>query len=297
MKRMNRGFNYRGTVQKADEGRALVQYLAARYGHATEADWRRRIEEGRVLLDGRIPPDGAMVSAGQLVEWRRPPWEEPEAPLAFEVLFEDAAVLAVAKPSGLPTLPGGGFLEHTLLHQVRLRFPDASPLHRLGRGTTGIVLFSRTPEAHRFLTQAWMEHRVGKTYRALVQGSPKEDRFTVDAPIGLAPHSMLGRAHAAVPDGKPSRSDVRVLRRGADASLVEVDIQTGRPHQIRIHMAACGHPLVGDPLYAAGGGFIGGGSALPGELGYLLHAMRLSFPHPATGERVELLCPPPEALS
>ena len=110
------------------------------------------------------------------------------------------------------------------------------------------------------------------------------------------PHPALGSVHAASPAGKPSLSSVEVLEYREGASLVEVTIATGRPHQIRIHMAACGHPLVGDPLYAAGGGFRGAGAALPGDTGYLLHALRLALPHPITGAPFEVDCIPPGAL-
>jgi 23S rRNA pseudouridine1911/1915/1917 synthase len=107
-------------------------------------------------------------------------------------------------------------------------------------------------------------------------------------------HPALGMVHAAHPGGKPSLSRVRVLERRGEESLVEVTIETGRPHQIRIHMAACGHPLVGDPLYAPGGGFLG--DALPGDVGYHLHALRLALPHPRTGAPLEVTCPPPALL-
>jgi len=205
-------------------------------------------------------------------------------------------LLAVAKPSGLPTLPGGGFLEHTLLARVRLRAASASPVHRLGRGTSGVVLFAKTLPAARSIEAAWRERRVVKVYRDLVEGSPPRDAFAVEAAIGPLPHPRLGKVHAADAQGKPSRSEARVLERREGASLVEVRIETGRPHQIRIHMAAAGHPLAGDPLYAAGGGFREGGEALPGDTGYLLHAMRLSLAHPVTGKPFEAECRPPREL-
>jgi len=211
-------------------------------------------------------------------------------PLGFEVLHEDADLLAVAKPSGLPTLPGGGFLEHTLLHQVRLRFPEASPVHRLGRATSGIVVFARNPQAGETLSRALRDHHLIKLYRALVTGLPEQDRFDLAVPIGPLPHPLLGTLHGPSPTGKRALSHVQVLERRQHNSLVEVRIETGRPHQIRIHMAACGHPLVGDPLYGPGGTFLP--DAVPGDGGYLLHAMRLSLPELG----LDLVCPPPEAL-
>ncbi len=293
---MNKGFEYREVIDGRGEGRALLDYLCSRYRHTEAEQWRERIDEGRVLLGGVPVRMDHVLRRGQVLSWVRPPWDEPEAPLVYAILFQDDALLVVAKPSGLPTLPGGGFLENTLIALVRRRCPEASPVHRLGRGTSGLVLFARTAEVGRALSHAWREKRVTKTYRALVSGHPASDAFLVEAPIGPVPHPGLGSVHASNALGKASRSWVRVIERRSGACLVEVDIETGRPHQIRIHMAACGHPLVGDPLYAAGGGLLGHGTALPGDGGYLLHAYRLGLPHPVTGECLRVECRPPRAL-
>lgn len=296
---LNRGFTYTETIGGGGgrgEGGSILEHLSRRYAHTPEPVWRERIEGGLVLVDGRKAHPQEVLRDGQTVTWTRPPWEEPEAPLFYAVLYEDRELLAVAKPSGLPTLPGAGYLENTLLSLVRRRTPGASPVHRLGRGTSGVVLFARTPAAMRAITEAWREHRVAKIYRALVEGAPEPDEFVVETPIGPVPHAALGVVHAAMPEGKPARSFVRVIERREGSALVEVRIETGRPHQIRIHMAACGHPLVGDPLYVAGGGIREGETALPGDTGYLLHAMRLALPHPRTGEPFEVECNPPVAL-
>lgn len=289
---MNDGFRYAESVGVPDAGRSLLSHLTARYAHSTGAEWAARIAGGLVIVDGRACAPETLLRSGQTVAWNRPPWEEPAAPLGFAVLHEDAAVLAVSKPAGLPTLPGAGFLEHTLLHQVRRRFPSAAPVHRLGRWTSGVVLFALGRDAARSLERAWRERRVLKVYRAVVDGRPALDSFAVEVPIGPVPHPGLGTVHAASPSGRPARSAVSVLERRGRTSLVEVRIETGRPHQIRIHMAACGHPLAGDPLYAAGGGARPG--AVPGDGGYLLHALRLGLPHPATGNPFEAACPLPE---
>ena len=230
------------------------------------------------------------------MSWQRPPWQEEAAPLHFSLLHEDAALVAVSKPSGLPTLPGGGFLTHTLLHLVRADFPGVSPLHRLGRGTSGAVLFARTPEAASKLARDWREQHIGKFYLALAQGLAEHDRYDIGAAIGPVPHPLLGEVYAANPHGKASRSLATVLERREDATLFEVDIRTGRPHQIRIHLASIGHPLVGDPLYAPGGLPLAHRPGLPGDGGYWLHAHRLTFRHPLSGEAVELTAPPPAML-
>lgn len=295
---MNKGYTFTEIVDSRGEGWDLQAHLALRYGHSSRDQWRERIEGGLVLVDGARAEPGLILRRGQRVTWTRPPWLEPEVPRVFAVLYEDESLLAVAKPSGLPTMPGGGYLENTLLSLVRRRTPRASPAHRLGRGTSGLVLFTLDPRAASTVAEAWRARRVVKTYRALVEGCPFEDTFPVEDPIDLQPHPLLGAVYAAHPGGKAARSFVRVLQRREGESLVEVEIETGRPHQIRIHMAACGHPLVGDPLYAPGGGLkeAAFASALPGDLGYLLHAWRLALPHPATGSFLEVECRPPGPL-
>ncbi len=291
---LNGGYAYREVVTRSFAGRTVLARLLE-YQHTDEATWRQRLAEGRVTLDGRPAGPADVLQVGQELTWVRPPWEEPEAPCATAVLFEDEHLVAVAKPSGLPTLPGGGFLEHTLLHLVRRRHPEASPLHRLGRGTSGVVLFARTEPARQILARAWRDHEMTKVYRALAQGHPEAEAFDIEVPIGPVPHPRLGSLHAATPAGRPSHSSVRMVeRRGDGTSLLEVTIRTGRPHQIRIHLAAAGFPLVGDPLYLPGGG--AGADALPGDLGYHLHALRLEGTHPLDGVPFRISCPAPPLL-
>jgi 23S rRNA pseudouridine1911/1915/1917 synthase len=236
----------------------------------------------------------AVLRAGARLVWQRPPWIEPDVPLAFAVLHEDADLLVVAKPGGLPTVPAGGFLEHTLLALVRRRWPRAVPVHRLGRGTSGLVAFALTDPARARLAASWRDGTVVKSYRALVEGEVTRDAFTVDAAIGPLPHARLGTVHAASADGRSAVSHVSVVERRHDTTLVDVRIETGRPHQIRIHLAWAGHPLAGDPLYGPGG--VPRAAALPGDGGYRLHAHRLDLPHPATARRLQIWCSPPPPL-
>jgi len=292
---LNRGWTYREVMGGDAAGRTVLEYLTVRYAHSSREEWAARIAEGRVQVDGRCARSEMELRRAQLLVWHRPPWLEPAVPRSFAVLYRDAEVMAIAKPSGLPTMPGAGFLESTLLHLVRREDPEAVPVHRLGRGTSGIVLFALSVGARSRLTEAFRARQVRKVYRGLVQGSPSQDRFSVDVPIGPVPHPYLGTVHAASRDGMLAHSEVRVLERGPGGSLVEVRITTGRPHQIRIHMAAVGHPLVGDSLYGAGGLPLEG-TAVPGNVGYLLHAQQLAFPHPATGNRLEVFCACPTPL-
>jgi len=294
--RRNAGYEYREQIDRRGSGRTLLQHLAGRYRHSSESLWRTRIASGEVRLDGRTVPPETRLRCGQWLTRRRPPWLEPDVPLGFAVLFEDEHLLAVAKPRGLPTLPGGGFLLNTLLARVRERYPEAAPVHRLGRGTSGLVLFARTAEARGALCRAWRDGRVRKLYRGLAGGRPARERFDVAHPIGPVPHPVLGTLHAASPGGKPALSTVRVIEQREGHCLVQVQIQTGRPHQIRIHLAAAGHPLVGDELYGPGGRPAAGTQRRPGELGYRLHALRLELPHPTAARALHLECPAPALL-
>jgi 23S rRNA pseudouridine1911/1915/1917 synthase len=296
---LNAGYSYHSQVQRG--GVSLLAYLTGTFRHSATEVWAQRLAAGEIEVGGVRATGDEALRPGQEVVWHRPPWQEPDAPLEFGVLFADASLLAVTKPSGLPTLPGGGFYEHTLLHQVRRHFPGASPLHRLGRGTSGLVLFARGETAGAALSAAWREREVTKTYLALVAGLPTWDTLEITAPIGPVAHPRLGEVYAASPAGKPSHSAARVLERrpqalGVGETLVAVDIHTGRPHQIRIHVAWAGFPLRGDPLYAPGGGPLPELPGLPGDGGYLLHAWRLGFRHPGTGQRLTLEAPPPPQL-
>jgi 23S rRNA pseudouridine1911/1915/1917 synthase len=292
----NGGFEYRERLSQAAAGLCLLDYLSSRYSHSRRAEWDARIQSGLVLIDDAPASAATRLCPGQMLTWRRPPWDEPAAPLEFSVLHEDDDLLAVAKPAGLPTLPGANFLEKTLLHQVRLGRPGATPVHRLGRWTSGVVLFARTSRAREELARQLSAREIGKRYRALAQGSPAWNDRKIDDPIGPVPHRWLGTVHAASPAGRPSSSRVSVLERRAAAFLCDVRIATGRPHQIRIHLAAVGHPLVGDPLYVAGGVPRADACAVPGDGGYALHAAEVTLRHPATGAGLTIACEPPTDL-
>ena len=297
MPALNHGFEYRRRLGSEAVGLSVVEYLTRRYPRFSRDEWLERIKSGRILLDGIPSNRDAILRSGQLLSWLRPPWEEPEVPQCFAILFQDADLLAVAKPRGLPAIPGGGrFLEHTLLSLVRRHFPGASPLHRLGRGTSGIILFARTPEASSKMLLAWRRGAILKVYRALAAGCPVEDEFEVDTRIGPVSHPILKTIYAASAAGKPAHSQVRVLEWRDTAALLEVRITTGRPHQIRIHLAAAGYPLVGDPLYLVVGVPANDSHALPGDSGYFLHSAMLGFSHPATGKWTEISCAPPPIL-
>jgi 23S rRNA pseudouridine1911/1915/1917 synthase len=292
----NDGFVYSERLGPEAEDEPLLSYLCRRHRHSRGSDWSIRIASGKVLLDGKAAAADVALRRGQQLTWTRPPWEEPAAPLEFAVLHEDADLLAVEKPAGLPTLPGANFLQSTLLHQVRRYAPEAAAVHRLGRWTSGLVLFARNREARIELARQLRAREIDKRYRALASGDPGWTTIEVDRPIGPVPHRLLGSVHAASADGRPASSRIDVIERRPGAFLCDVRIATGRPHQIRIHLAATGHPLVGDPLYPVGGVPEVATDAVPGDPGYLLHAAEARLRHPRTGHPLVLTCAPPPEL-
>ena len=312
---MNQGWVYTDRITLAEAGLSVLDFYSNRYRKFSRVIWRDRITDGQIRQDGIALASDDRLSAGDRLDYHRPPWEEPEAPLEFEVLYEDGDLMAIAKPSGLPVLPGGGFLTHTLLHQLRRRYPENTPVpvHRLGRGTSGVMVLGRSPLARSTLSRQLRDatatahdpqapHPIRKTYRALIGASDLPDAFTLTTPIGKVDHPALGYVYAASPIGLPAYSEGRVIHRTADSTLVEITIRTGRPHQIRIHLAAAGFPLIGDLLYAIGGLPLpialseDGKIPVPGDIGYHLHAYRLELLHPRTQEPLEIVCSAPAAL-
>jgi 23S rRNA pseudouridine1911/1915/1917 synthase len=299
---LNRGYAYTTIIGSKDHGRSLLSHLAGLYPHSTPAAWQQNLNNGEVTVDGIAANGSESLTSGQTLVWARPPWVEPDAPRHLELLLDDPHLLAVNKPGGLPTLPGGGFLENTLLRLVQRQFPSANPVHRLGRGTSGVVLFAKTPQAAAKLTASWNSSRVQKIYRALAQGLAQHEAYEILTPIGLVPHPLIGSVWAANPGGKPSKSLAKVISRSTSGArpgttTFEVSLHSGRPHQIRIHLASIGHPLAGDPLYGPTGQPLEELPGLPGDGGYLLHAQSLRFEHPITGEQIHLQAALPSGFS
>jgi 23S rRNA pseudouridine1911/1915/1917 synthase len=284
----NNGWIYRTRVAADAAGASVLAFHVARYRHSDEDAWRAAIDGGRVLVNGRRVPPEQPLAAGDELEFHRPPWREPDAPESFAVAFENEHVLVVVKPANLQVLPAGPFSARTLLSLVRSsdgERSEAAPVHRLGRGTSGLIAFGKTALGRSSLSRQLRELTLGKTYFAWVAGARLPSSFAARQPIARIPHGPL-TIHAAAPHGRPSLTRVRVLRRAAERTLVAAQPITGRPDQIRIHLAAAGAPIVGDPLFGAGG--VPKSDAPPGAGGYLLHSAGLSFDDPQSGARIRV---------
>jgi 23S rRNA pseudouridine1911/1915/1917 synthase len=265
---LNRGYAFTTIISSKYHGRTLLYHLASLYPHSTLQAWQQKLKNREVTVNGVTATGSESLTLGQTLVWNRPPWIEPDSPQHFEVLLDDPHLLAVNKPSGLPILPGGGFMENTLLRLVQKQNPNANPVHRLGRATTGIA-----------------------------QNIAQHDAYEILTPIGLVPHPLIGSVWAANPSGKPSKSLAKVISRTTSTTTFEVSLHSGRPHQIRIHLASIGHPLVGDPLYGLTGQPLENLPGLPGDGGYFLHAQFLKFHHPITGEQINLEAALPSGFS
>lgn len=291
---INQGYCYHHVIQSDATRHSLASYLATHFSHSSQSQWEERLRSGEIVLGDEVASGSEELRAGQVLLWNRPGWLEQDVPQSYSVIYCDEHLLAVSKPSGLPTIPGGGYFENTLLNKVRRDFPEARPVHRLGRATSGIVLFALSPVAASHLARNW--HQLQKQYQALALGRALQDAYDIVSPIGKCNHPRLGQVFAANPQGKPSRSMARVVERRESTTLFEVDLLTGRPHQIRIHLAYIGYPLLGDPLYTFGGVPKGDVPGLPGDLGYHLHAKRLVLEHPVNQLILTLESPIPALL-
>lgn len=265
------------------------------------------IERGGVRVDGRrVRSRNTPLQSGQWLEIdadsRSVPTLESDPSVEFAVVHEDADLIVVDKPAGLVVHPGPGHRNGTLVHGLLARFPEIAGVgsdperpgivHRLDRGTSGLMVVARTDDAYRSLVDLLAGRQVTRTYRALVVGSVEARSGVVDAPIGRSSSSPLRMAVSL--RGREARTRYQVeerFTRPCPATLLTVTLETGRTHQIRVHLSAIGHPVVGDDLY-------GGSTRLPARTlrRPFLHAQQLAFVHPRTGALVEWRSELPEDL-
>ena len=282
------------------DGERLDVFLARRLPELTRSRLRKLIDKGLVTIDERLAAKaGVKLEPGRHVRLTVPPPErttlEPES-IPLSVVYEDDDLLVVDKPAGLAVHPSAGHRSHTLVNAVLAHCPNLSGIggegrpgivHRLDKDTSGLIIVAKHDAAHLSVARQLKERRVEKTYVALVEGRVAPPEGLIDAPIGRHPRHR--KKMAVVDRGREARTRYRLIREVAGRSLLELRPESGRTHQIRVHLASIGHPITGDPLYGRG--------RPPPLTRQFLHARRLAFRHPATDERLELEAPLAEDLA
>jgi 23S rRNA pseudouridine1911/1915/1917 synthase len=285
-------------ASSTDRSKRLDQFLRERlpqYSRSRLQDW---IDQGRVLVDGSAQKRSYLLKGSEQVQvapGELPPLRATPEDLPIQVLYEDADVIAINKPAGMVVHTGAGRHSGTLVNAVLHRFGKLSGVggelrpgivHRLDRFTSGVILIARNDTAHRHLAEQFASRQVEKIYVALVHGALKSDAGRITAPITRDPVTRV-RMTARLARGRQAITSYQVLKRFKEYTLLEVKIGTGRTHQIRVHLASIGHPVVGDKLYGAPAS----------ELGrYFLHARQIAFTGPVTGERITIAAPLPPDL-
>ena len=296
------------TIPAEQTGQRLDQALSALFKDITRSRLQQWIEDGRVTLNGRTPRKRDKVKEGDAVEILVPPpvdsgWKAQALPLVF--VHEDNELLVINKPPGLVVHPGAGNPEGTLLnaliaHAPKLaRLPRAGIVHRLDKDTSGLLVVAKTESARQNLIGQLQEHSVEREYLAIVNGVMVAGG-TIEAPIGR--HRTQRTRMAVSSRGKPAVSHYRVMKKYRAHTLVQVNLESGRTHQIRVHMAHLHYPVVGDPVYGGRLKIPAGSSeklkdVLRGFRRQALHALKLSLVHPETGKRVQWATSVPEDMS
>ena len=290
------------TAASEDRGVRLDSFLACRVPELTRSAAARLIETGRVTVAGRTAAKSCRLEGGELVEAELPDPEPTQAlpqDIPLDVVYEDEDVIVVNKPAGLVVHPAPGHpdgtLVNALLHHCGSSLSgiggELRPgiVHRIDRDTSGLIIAAKNDAAHQALSAQLQDHTLARTYEAVVVGNLREDRGTVDAPIG---RHHTDRKKMAVTDrgGRAAVTHWEVLERFQGFTHVRCRLETGRTHQIRVHMDHLGHPICGDTVYGAR-------KPVPGLTGQCLHAVGLRFIHPRTGEAVELSCPLSDAFT
>ncbi len=286
------------TAATEHAGVRLDAFLSAD-GALTRSQAARLIAEGRVRVNGKPAAKSARLSGGETVTVDIPQLRETALTpqdIPLDVVYEDDDVIVVNKPTGLVVHPAPGHPDGTLVNALLHHCGDSLSgiggekrpgiVHRIDRDTSGLIIAAKNDAAHLALSAQLKDHSLSRTYECLVTGNMKQDSGTVDAPIGRS--SADRKKMAVVPTGRRAVTHWEVVARYPGVTHLRCRLETGRTHQIRVHMAYIGHPILGDTVYGAK-------KPVPGLTGQCLHAAGLRFVHPRTGEPVELHCPlPPE---
>ena len=287
-------------ANKEDAGRRVDVWLTGRLADVTRSGAQRLLEEGSVTCGGKALSKNYKLTGAEMLTVALPapqPVDVAAQDIPLDVVYEDGDVIVVNKPKGLVVHPAPGHPDGTLVNALLHHCGDSLSgiggelrpgiVHRIDRDTSGLIIAAKNDFAHQKLAAQLQDHTLSRVYRCIVVGNLREDSGTVDAPIGR--HVVDRKKMAVTAGGRAAVTHWRVLERFPGYTYVECRLETGRTHQIRVHMAHLGHPILGDTVY-------GNKKAVPGLQGQCLHAVGLRFIHPRTGEPVELSCPLPEAF-
>jgi len=278
----------------------LDAWLAGKIPLHSRAFLKELIDQGHVHVDGKIVKPSFKPRDGQIIVVELPdPVDSSVRPeeIPLVVRYEDDFILVIDKPQGMVVHPApghaGGTLVNALLSYCQGQLSDLNGVirpgivHRIDKDTSGLLLVVKDNSVHREIAERIRRHEIRRTYQALVHGSVSADEGTIKAPIGRDPKNR--QRMAVVPDGKAAITHFKVIERLAKATWLEVELETGRTHQIRVHCQYIGHPIIGDPVYAPG-------RASFGQSGQVLHASKLSFIHPVTQKPIVVESPLPQSF-
>ncbi|MBE6995319.1 MAG: RluA family pseudouridine synthase [Ruminococcaceae bacterium] len=278
-----------------DAGKRIDAWLAAEVEELTRSAAARLLEEGQVTCGGKPLAKNYKLTGRETIEVALPEVEETDLlpqNIPLDVVYEDADVIVVNKPKGLVVHPAPGHPDGTLVNALLYHCGDSLSgiggekrpgiVHRIDRDTSGLIIAAKNDVAHQRLAAQLQDHTLARTYECVVIGNLKEDAGTVNAPIGRHPTDR--KKMAVITGGREAVTHWEVIARYPGSTHVRCKLETGRTHQIRVHMAHIGHPILGDTVY-------GNKKPVNGLQGQCLHAVGLRFVHPASGEMVELSCP------
>lgn len=290
-------------IGEVETGQRIDRYIVSLLSGVSRSSVQQMITEGNVLVNGRTSKSGYVLRTGdevQIVQSTPDAYSGNAAPrlLPLNIIFEDEDLLVINKAAGMVVHPAPGHLDDTLVNAVLAYCPDLlgveglrpGIVHRLDRDTSGLIIVAKNARTQAALIEQMKQHEIIKRYQALVEGIVSVDSGSIDAPIGRDPRHRQQMAVTAT-GSREARTHFQVLERFQRHTLLLLQLETGRTHQIRVHLKAIGHPVVGDSVY--GSGNMRGIHSLKRQF---LHAFQLIFTHPSTGQILELKAPLPEDL-
>lgn len=281
-----------------ESGERLDVYVSSQNEEITRTSAQRLIEQGNILVNGKKQKVSYKVSVGDVItieEVQAQPIELKAQEIPIEIIYEDNDIIVVNKPKGMVVHPANGNPDGTLVNAIMAICKDSLSgiggeirpgiVHRLDKDTSGLLIVAKNDKAHVNMSEQIKNHEVKKTYIALVRGVVKENEATIDMPIGRSNSDR--KKMAVTKNGRNAITHIKVLKRYEKYTLLEVNIETGRTHQIRVHLSHIGYPIIGDYTYSNGKNEFG-------VVGQCLHAKKLEFKHPITGEEMTLEAPLPK---